>query len=172
LIFNRRGGQVVLNLANVKWPCEAATWKTTLNASDTSLCVVNAMNHHRVRGLLARGKAVLSETTGSTFEENMHQGVVQFAPTAELTSAALKLLKFPHLRWELEQNAQHFMTADQFNTFVPSFDNLLSGNSPSHKDLEEVCGGERESSLTQIASALLSTAGRAYIMYIYMHCCC
>jgi predicted protein tyrosine phosphatase len=87
-----------------------------------------------------------SQGTGSYIEEEMYNGVAVFAPTSQLTKVALELLNAPKVRWEVERNANRFMTADHLSTTVPLF-------SHSHT------GIARSSSLALLAKALQTAAG-------------
>ena len=142
--------KVVLNLANMNWPCD-----DTENGVDEENCIVYAMNLHRVRSLLGKGKVVLSERTGSVEEESLYNGVVKFAFSNELTRTALELIRSPSKRWELEQNARKFMIEDLFSARI---------SLPNCETVSDVCHCKgrvwQESSLSAVSKALLSVSGK------------
>ena len=110
----------------------------------TNLNCGTAMNIHRIRELLARGKAIVSEKTGSILDEELYGGLVELADSDDLVEATLRLLEAPALRWDLEQRALQFMLSDHF---------AVRTQTPQESSL---------SSLFLTARALLSTAGEVF----------
>lgn len=99
---------------------------------------------------------IFDQSTGSDIEEEMHEGLLIFAPTSQLTVVALELLRSPEVRWKLESNARRFMLADHFCTTVPQF----SVNVPPLSAKTVSAGSAyRLSSLALVAKALQTTAG-------------
>jgi hypothetical protein len=95
----------------------------------------------------------LLQSTGSVVEEEMHDGLVVFAPSSQLAAAAMELLKSPAVRWSLESNARRFMMADHFSSEVSA----LSSAAGAY-----VGSATRMSSLALVAKALQRTAGISY----------
>jgi hypothetical protein len=97
-------------------------------------------------------------------EEEMHDGLIVFAPTSQLTAVALELLQSPQARWDLERNARRFMTADQFSTTVPQFNGSLAS-----RQFSQSGAASRLSSLSLVAKALQSVAGAVYVISANNH---
>lgn len=100
---------------------------------------------------------LFEQSTGSDLEEDMHEGLLAFAPTSQLTAVALELLRDPEARWRLERYARRFMTADHFSTTVPAFS--ASGDLLSSQPSARERSASRRSSLALVAQALQTTAG-------------
>lgn len=110
---------------------------------------------------------ILEQSTGSDIEEEMHKGLVAFAPTSQLTAVALELLRAPEARWRLERNARRFMTADHFSTSVPLFSDVSDSESTGRAGT-----ASRMSSLALVAKALQTTAGDVMLRDGYHGACC
>ena len=114
--------KVVLNLANFKWPFTNMDRPERSSIPSVHLNVAEkcsaATNFHRVRSLLAHGKVVLSERTGSTIEEALLSDFVTFADTDDLTITALDLLRDPPKRFHLERAAVSYIVEDHSQEFV------------------------------------------------------
>lgn len=137
--------KVVLNLANFHWPytvTDRPVRSSVLseNYAAADICGA-ATNFHRIRSLLARGKVVLSERSGSTVEESLMTDFVTFADTDDLVNVALLLLSDPMRRHHLEERAVRYMLEDHSQGSV------------------RASGGTRASSLALLGQAVTELAG-------------
>jgi hypothetical protein len=137
--------KIVLNLANFRWPytVDDRPQRSTIPSSNCAAAETcgAATNFHRVRSLLAHGKVVLSERSGSTVEESLLSDFVTFADTDDLMDMALSLLLDPPQRYQLESEAISYMLQDHWQEHVQTTD------------------GRRASSLSLLAQAVTELAG-------------
>ena len=137
--------KIVLNLANFRWPYTVADRPQSSTIPSFNFAAAEpcgaATNMHRVRSLLAYGKVVLSERSGSTLEESLLSDFVTFADTDNLMATALSLLLNPLQRFQLESEAISYMLQDHSQGHV------------------ETSGGRRDSSLALLAHTVTELAG-------------
>jgi len=137
--------KIVLNFANFRWPfaIDDRPERSSIpsdNFAGAETCGA-ATNFHRVRSLLAHGKVVLSERSGSSVEESLLSDFVTFADTDDLVAVALSLLRDPARRHQLERNAVSYMLQDHSQGYTQA-------------------GHDRQtSSLALLAQALTELAG-------------
>jgi hypothetical protein len=159
--------KVVLNLANFRWPYishdrpnRSAILSDNFEAAET--CAA-ATNFHRVRSLLAHGKVVLSERSGSTLEESLLSGVVVFADTTALVEMALSLLLDPALRCRVEREAVSYMLQDHTQGTFQTTDTDAGRAHGNSND-------SRSSTLALLAQALSDLAGKEKAMQTLISC--